>query len=92
MISIKLKMRRKLCSAPNYVLLQVSDNVDPDLLKTLKVLDDWVDYPIKITRVSVISVRWKIRIWSSFYFWHTFENSRYKVNCIPNGCVPLPKN
>ena len=27
-----------------------------------------------------------------FPFQSTFDSSRYKVNCIPSGCVPVPKN
>ena len=76
----------------NHLLLQVSNTVNPYLVKTPKVLDDWVKNPSTDnkgeTHFSDVDNPGR---WSSFSFWPTFERVIYKAHCILTVCVPLPR-
>ena len=77
----------------NYVILQVGDTVNPDLVKTYKVPYDWVNPTISErkgeTHFSKVD---NPSIWSGFSFQPMFESGRYKTHCLPTGFVTVPIN
>ena len=76
-----------------YVLLKVGDTVDPYLIKTPKVLDDWVHpTPNDNKGETHFSEVKNPGICISFDFRPDFESGRYKAHCSPTECVPVPNN
>ena len=77
----------------NSVLIQVDDTINPYLVKTTKVSDDWFYPPPNKNKgdTNFDDVE-TLDIWSIFYFWPKFESDRYKAHYLPTGCVTVPKN
>ena len=77
----------------NYVLLQGGDTMDPYLVNTPNVLDNWVDPPHNKNKGKhYLSEVGNPGRRSSFYFQPKFESGRYKSHCLPTGCAPVLKN
>ena len=86
MVFIKLWISKK------QIIIQVGDTVDPYLVKTPKVTDDWDGTPPNENKGETHSSEVENSgIWSIFIFWPKLDSVRYKFYCIPTGCVPVPK-